>query len=135
MNEAIVTRRQFLAAAMAVPLPGLLHRGAGCEVFTLPFHTWRALASAILTDRHVVIAQDVSSASAAVMASLISDHPSDLAYYRDLYFGIHEPTPEMMVGRLWLSDPRRLERLCVFLRRGGCVVEQGDEWTVLSRSK
>jgi hypothetical protein len=36
-------------------------------------------------------------------------------------------------GRLWFGDPRRLERLCAFLRRGGCVVEQCDEWTVLSR--
>jgi hypothetical protein len=82
-----------------------------------------------------VIGQDVSAELAAVMVSLISDCPGDFAYYRDPYFGIHEPTPALDEGRLWFDDPKRLEELCAFLRRGGCVVEQGDDWTVLSRRK
>jgi len=133
MNESILSRRRFLAAAVVLPFPGLLHRRT--DMFVLPVPAWRALASATLTARRVLIHQDVSAGSAGSMASLISDYPSDLAYYRDLYFGIHEPTPEMVVGRLWFSDPRRLKRLCAFLRRGGCVVEQGDDWTVLTRRK
>jgi hypothetical protein len=135
MSEAIVNRRQLLATAVVIPFPGLLHRQAGSEVVTLPVHAWRALASATSTTRRVVIGQDISAAAAVVMAHFIGDCPGELAYYRDLYFGIHEATPEMDAGRLWFDDAKRLERLCVFLRRGGCVVEEDDGWTVLTRRK
>jgi hypothetical protein len=119
---------------VVIPFPGLLHRQAEKDVFTLPSHAWHALASAALTARRVyVTGQDVSAASASVMASLISNCPGDLAYYRDLYFGIHEPTPEMEAGRLWFDDVRRLERLCVFLRRGAFSIEEDDGWTILCR--
>ena len=127
----MIDRRHFLVAIVALPFSGLLHRRT--DVFILPVHAWRALASAVLTARRVMIHQDVSAGSAGVMASLVSDCPGDLAYYRDLYFGMFEPTPALDTGRSWFSDPRRLERLCVFLRRGGCAVEQSDGWTVLSR--
>jgi hypothetical protein len=133
MNESIITRRQLLATAVVIPLPGLLHRQAGKDVFTIPSHAWHALASAALTTRRVVIGQDISAGSAGIIASLISDCPGELSYYRDLYFGIHEAMPEIDAGRLWFDDVRRLKRLCVFLGRGGCVVEQDDEWTVLTR--
>jgi hypothetical protein len=135
MNESIITRRQFVATAMVIPLPGLLHRQAGSDVFTIPSHAWHALASATLTARRVLIHQDISAGSAAVMAHFIGDCPGDVAYYRDLYFGIHEPTPEMEAGRLWFDDPRRLERLCVFLRRGAFSIEEDDGWTILCRRK
>ncbi len=127
----MIDRRHFLVAAVVLPLPGLLRRRT--NVFALPTPAWRALASATLTARRVVIAQDVSARSAVVMAHVITDCPDDLAFYVNLYFGIHEPTPGMEAGRLWIADVRRLEELCAFLRRGGCVVEQDDEWTVLTR--
>jgi len=133
MNESIMNRRQFVATAVIVPFPGLLHRQAGSEVVTLPVHAWRALASATLTARRVMIHQNISAGSAAAMAYFIGDCPEDVSFYVNLYFGIHEPTPEMDAGRLWFGDPRRLEELCAFLRRGGCVVEEADGWTVLSR--
>ena len=129
MSESLVSRRRFLGAAVLVPFSGLLPRRT--DVLILPVHAWRALASAVLTARRVMIHQDVSAGSSAIMDSLILDCPDDLAYYRDMYFGIHEATPEMVVGRSWFSDPRRLNSLCTFLRRGGCAVEESDGWTTL----
>ena len=131
MSESVVSRRRFLAAAVVLPFPGLLHRRT--DIFVLPVPAWRALASATLTARRVLIHQDVSAGSSAVMAHFIGECPDDVSYYRDLYFGIHEATPEMEAGRLWFADVRRLESLCVFLRRGGCVVEESGEWAVLTR--
>lgn len=133
MSESVVSRRRFLGAAVIVPFSGLLHHQAGSEIFTLPTPAWRALASATVTARRVIIHQDISAGSAAVMARFIGDCPEDVSFYVNLYFGIHEPTPEMEVGRLWFSDPRRLEEMCAFLRWGGCVVEEDDGWTVLTR--
>ena len=136
MTNGIIDRRQLLATAVVIPLPGLLHRQAGKDVFTMPSHAWHALASAALTARRVsMIGQDVSGEAGAVMASLISDCPGEVSYYRDLYFGIHEPTPEMDAGRLWFDDPKRLQNICAFLRRGGFTVEDADGWTVLCRRK
>ena len=127
----MIDRRHFLVAAVVLPLPGLLPRRT--DVFALPTPAWRALASAVLTARHVVIEQDISARSAAVIAHFIGDCPDDASFYSTLYFGIHEATPEMEAGRLWIADVRRLERLCTFLRRGGCVIEESGERTVLSR--
>ena len=129
----MIDRRQFLVAIVALPFSGLLHRRT--DVFILPVHAWRALASAVLTARRVMIHQDISTGSAAVMASLIFDCPEDVLFYVNLYFGIHGATPEMEAGRLWFSEPRRRNSLCAFLRRGGCAVEERDGWTTLTRRK
>jgi hypothetical protein len=111
----------------------MLHRRPGSDVFVLPVEAWRALTSAAWTVWGVVVPDDLSAEAGSVMAHLIADCPDDVLLYLDLYFGFCEPTPEMEAGRLWLSDPSRLKRLCGFLWGGKCIVEQDDGWTVLTR--
>ncbi len=101
----------------------------------MPTPAWRALASAVLTTRRVPVIDQISARSATVMAHFIEHCPDGVSFYVDLYFGIHEATPEMVAGRLWISNPKRLEDLCVFLRRGGFTVVDAGEWTVLTRRK
>lgn len=133
----MIDRRQFLAAAVVVPMPGLRFVQAERDTFVIPHHAWRALASAaIVTRRFFVIEEKVSADSAAVMAHVISDCPEDLSFYSNLYYGCFEPTPARDAGHKWLTDERseqRLQRLCAFLRRGGFGVEKHDGWMVLHR--
>ncbi len=136
----MIDRRQFLVASLpvVVPFPGLQHVQAERGTFVIPHHAWQAvLAAAIVTRRFFVIDGKASAHSAAVVADVIQC-PEHLSYYKDLYYGCFEPSPERDAGHKWLSDERseqRLQRLVAFLRRGQFTFEETDDWAVLYRER
>lgn len=129
----MLNRRRFLAAAAVLPFPGLRRATAQHGTFIMPHHAWHALASAAVTMYRLPWDnQSVSADSATVMAHVM-ESPEQWVYYRDLYFGIHERTPEMDAGRLWLTDEHRLQDLRAFLQRGDCAIEDAGNRVTLYR--
>jgi len=132
-----INRRSFIGAGLAIPLVGAFSWGKSPQQphFLMPYEAWGILGTLTMLKCRNFIEDDlVSSASALVIAEVVTESWNDIPWWVDFLCGIHKPSIGFDNARKWLTGDGWDQRLGCFLdfvRQGGFRVEEQENGAVM----
>jgi hypothetical protein len=125
-----ITRRSFIGSSVTIPLVGAFFwcKSPQHTQFLMPCGAWGVLASlTMLKCKNFIVDGFVSSASALVIAEVVTESWNDMPWWVDFLSNFYVQGDDFDAAQKWLTEDgweQRLLDFLAFVRQGGFRVEQ-----------